>query len=116
MQVTPLGSALLPQFGGLFLDEPHPDSTGYIRLPERPGFGLTVNSQVRLLRPYSRVPASFEAIEAIKDARTPAQRRWLHSAEALPLGVPDAAVGGGGAPLPPLSSSARSSRPHKAGQ
>ena len=91
MVVSPHGDTILPQFGGLFVDEPRPDAAGYIRVSDKPGFGLTVNKEARLLRPYSRVPATFEAIEAVKDLRTPAQRRWLQLAEkTIPLGSPPA--------------------------
>jgi hypothetical protein len=81
--------ALQPQFCGLFVDEPQPDASGYLRLSDRPGFGLTVNKALRLLRPYSRVPASYEEIEAVKDQRTPTPRQWLAVAErSIPLGSP----------------------------
>ena len=45
---------IVPYFGGLFSDEPLP-SGGFIDLPERPGFGVTLVKE-GLVRPYPRSP------------------------------------------------------------
>ena len=78
----------LPQFGGLFLGEPVPASNGYISLPHAPGFGLTLNREVGLIRPYQRTPASFEDIEAVKNARSIPPSTYIRLAESIPLGSP----------------------------
>jgi len=54
---------IVPYFGGLFPDEPLPKD-GFIDLPDRPGFGVTLNKD-KLSRPYPRTP---EAVKAQADA------------------------------------------------
>ncbi|XP_065896693.1 L-rhamnonate dehydratase-like [Dysidea avara] len=48
------GNKIIPYFGSLFLDEPLPHD-GYIDLPNRSGFGVTLNKE-GLRRPYQRSP------------------------------------------------------------
>ncbi|XP_003382696.1 PREDICTED: uncharacterized protein LOC100635379 [Amphimedon queenslandica] len=45
---------IVPYFGGLFPDEPLPEN-GVIQLPDRPGFGVTLDKS-GLTRPYPRSP------------------------------------------------------------
>lgn len=52
-------SPLLPYFGGLFPDEPLPKN-GFIDLPDKPGFGVTLDKS-NLKRPYQR-PLEASAI------------------------------------------------------
>ena len=54
---------VVPYFGGLFPDEPLPKN-GFIDLPDRPGFGVTLNKD-NLTRPY---PRSDEASKKQADA------------------------------------------------
>lgn len=54
---------VVPYFGGLFPDEPLPEG-GFIDLPDRPGFGVTLNKE-KLDRPY---PRSTEAVKAQAEA------------------------------------------------
>ena len=49
----------MPYFGGLFPDEPLP-ANGRIDLPDRPGFGVTLD-RTGLTRPYQRAPADVAA-------------------------------------------------------
>ena len=53
----------MPYFGGLFVDEPLP-ANGRIDLPDRPGFGVTLD-RTGLTRPYQRahedVAANYRA-------------------------------------------------------
>ena len=56
---SPRGDAIVPYFGGLFLDEPLP-ANGRIDLPDRPGFGVTLD-RTGLTRPYQRTPADVAA-------------------------------------------------------
>ena len=49
----------MPYFGGLFVDEPLP-ANGRIDLPDRPGFGVSLN-RTGLKRPYQRTPADVAA-------------------------------------------------------
>ena len=51
--VCPEASTISPLFGNLFLDEPLPVN-GYIRLPNKPGFGLTLNKENIFVRPCER--------------------------------------------------------------
>lgn len=73
---------------------------GYVTLPNTPGFGVTLNKKVKLVRPFPRTPKTFAETEAAKDARTPDQAEWLRkAAESIPIGKPapaEAANGGAG--------------------
>lgn len=56
--MSPNADSIVPYFGDLFLDEPLPKD-GFIDLPDRPGFGVTLNKTL-LRRPYVRdIPASL---------------------------------------------------------
>ena len=50
---------MVPYFGGLFPDEPMPKD-GYIDLPDKPGFGVTLNRE-GLKRPHARDAATVKA-------------------------------------------------------
>jgi len=52
INLSPKGDKIVPYFGGLFPDEPLPKD-GWIDLPDRPGFGLTLKRD-GLQRPYAR--------------------------------------------------------------
>ena len=55
--MAPLSS--FSDFGGLFPDEPLPKD-GWIDLPDRPGFGVTLKRD-GLRRPYNRTPEESAA-------------------------------------------------------
>jgi L-rhamnonate dehydratase len=52
INLSPKGENIVPYFGGLFPDEPLPKD-GCIHLPDRPGFGVTLD-KTDLERPYPR--------------------------------------------------------------
>jgi len=52
LNLSPKSDKILPYFGGLFPDEPLP-SGGFIDLPDKPGFGVTLD-KTTLKRPYPR--------------------------------------------------------------
>lgn len=52
INLSPGADKVVPYFGDLFFDEPLPKD-GYIQLPNRPGFGVTLNES-KLNRPYQR--------------------------------------------------------------
>ena len=52
INLSPEADTLVPYFGGLFKDEPIPKD-GFIDLPDRPGFGVTLVRD-NLHRPYPR--------------------------------------------------------------
>ena len=52
INLSPKADKIVPYFGGLFSDEPLPND-GFIDLPDRPGFGVTLNRE-GLKRPYPR--------------------------------------------------------------
>lgn len=54
INMSPKGDQIVPYFGGLFPDEPLP-ADGFIDLPDRPGFGVTLCRKT-LRRPYDRSP------------------------------------------------------------
>jgi len=58
INLSPNADTITPYFGGLFPDEPLPKD-GFIDLPDRPGFGVTLCKD-NLHRPYAR-PASASA-------------------------------------------------------
>ena len=56
INLSPAADRIVPLFGSLFLDEPLPVD-GYITLdPKKPGFGVTLNPEVPLTRPYTERP------------------------------------------------------------
>jgi len=52
LNLTPKSDGIEPYFGGLFPDEPLPKD-GFIDLPDKPGFGVTLNRS-GLVRPHAR--------------------------------------------------------------
>ncbi|KAL3852409.1 hypothetical protein ACJMK2_016058 [Sinanodonta woodiana] len=52
INLSPKADKIVPYFGGIFHDEPLPKD-GFIDLPDRPGFGVTLNKDT-LRRPYQR--------------------------------------------------------------
>ena len=52
INLSPNADSIVPYFGGLFPDEPLPKD-GFIDLPDRPGFGVTLKRD-GLKRPYAR--------------------------------------------------------------
>ncbi|XP_060577661.1 L-rhamnonate dehydratase-like [Ruditapes philippinarum] len=52
INLSPKADKIVPYFGGLFPDEPLP-ADGFIDLPDRPGFGVTLCKKT-LKRPYER--------------------------------------------------------------
>lgn len=52
INLSPKADKIVPYFGGLFVDEPLP-ANGFIDLPDKPGFGITLNKS-GLRRPYER--------------------------------------------------------------
>lgn len=52
INLSPDADKITPYFGGLFPDEPLPKD-GFIDLPEKPGFGVTLDKS-RLTRPFPR--------------------------------------------------------------
>ena len=42
LNLSPKSDKIIPYFGNVFLDEPLPQN-GFIDLPDRPGFGVTLN-------------------------------------------------------------------------
>ena len=75
INLSPKGDHMVPYFGGLFPDEPMPEG-GYIDLPDRPGFGVTLD-RTGLRRPHARpaavVRANYDAnvAEAARDVGPP---------------------------------------------
>lgn len=59
INLSPKADKIVPYFGGLFPDEPLPKD-GFIDLPDRPGFGVTLKKD-NLTRPYTRSEAEVKA-------------------------------------------------------
>ena len=59
INLSPDADKISPYFGGLFPDEPLP-ADGFIDLPDRPGFGVTLNRE-GLHRPFARSAAESAA-------------------------------------------------------
>merc|ERR1712224_779688 len=74
--LSPKADKLLPLFGQTFIDEPVPKD-GWIELTDKPGFGLTLNPKLNLVRPYKRTPPTFEEIQKRKLDSTPNRGEWL---------------------------------------
>ena len=58
INLSPNSDKIVPYFGGLFPDEPLPKN-GFIDLPDRAGFGVTL-SRKGLVRPYKRTAKHSE--------------------------------------------------------
>merc|ERR1711998_135930 len=56
LNLSPQSDKILPYFGGLFPDEPLPKD-GFIDLPDKPGFGVTLNRE-GLRRAHARDEAA----------------------------------------------------------
>jgi L-rhamnonate dehydratase len=52
LMMHPEASEVVPMFSPLLLDEPVPEN-GRLKLPETPGFGVRLNPDVDLHRPYT---------------------------------------------------------------
>jgi L-rhamnonate dehydratase len=52
LMMAPGADVVIPMFSPLLLDEPVPEN-GRMRVPERPGFGVRLNPDVPLARPYT---------------------------------------------------------------
>merc|ERR1712110_1028552 len=59
LNLSPKSDTIIPYFGGLFKDEPLPKD-GFIDLPDRPGFGVTLVKD-SLGRPHTRTDAESAA-------------------------------------------------------
>lgn len=53
LMLHPQASEIVPMFTPLLLDEPVPVN-GRMRVPDRPGFGVRLNPEIELSRPYQR--------------------------------------------------------------
>ena len=51
--MSPDGTELVPMFGPLLVGEPVPEG-GRIKLSDRPGFGVELNRDLQLERPFAR--------------------------------------------------------------
>jgi L-rhamnonate dehydratase len=49
--MSPKADELVPLFGELFTDEPLPKD-GYLELTDAPGWGVELNQNLGLIRPY----------------------------------------------------------------
>ena len=65
----------MPYFGGLFADEPLPKD-GFIDLPDRPGFGVTLN-RTGLRRAYARSDADSAANYERNTHKPPVTKAWM---------------------------------------
>lgn len=73
INLSPNADKIVPYFGDIFHDEPLP-SNGFIDLPNRPGFGITIDEH-KLIRPYKRSEEDSKAQaerNKIKQNNTPA--------------------------------------------
>jgi len=68
INLSPKADTITPYFGGLFPDEPLPKD-GWIDLPDKPGFGMTLKRD-GLVRPYNRTPEE-SAIQYKANAERP---------------------------------------------
>jgi L-rhamnonate dehydratase len=52
LMMSPGADVVVPMFSPLLLDEPVPES-GRMKVPERPGFGVSLNPDCKLVRPFA---------------------------------------------------------------
>jgi L-rhamnonate dehydratase len=68
---------IAPYFGKLFKDEPLP-ANGFIDLPDRPGFGVTLDRDRNVFkRPYARTPEEVAKNIAANTSRPVPQRAFM---------------------------------------
>jgi len=74
INLSPDADKIVPYFGTIFADEPLPKD-GFLDLPDRPGFGVTLNRE-NLHRPYERSPSeSAMQAKANKERAMPQQAK-----------------------------------------
>ncbi|XP_013408765.1 uncharacterized protein LOC106172549 [Lingula anatina] len=74
INLSPKADKIIPYFGDLFTDEPLPKD-GFIDLPDRPGFGVTLRKD-QLVRPYPRSDEeSKRQADRNRNAPTPTQAK-----------------------------------------
>jgi L-rhamnonate dehydratase len=69
INLSPNADCIVPYFGQMFIDEPLPKD-GFIDLPDKPGFGVTLNPDLILKRPYPRTDKE-SAQQAMKNHQQP---------------------------------------------
>jgi len=62
--MSPKADQLVPLFGELFLNEPMPQD-GYLELTDAPGWGVELNDQLELIRPYEGSASKARVHEVI---------------------------------------------------
>ena len=75
LNLSPKSDQIVPLFGGLFHDEPLPKD-GFIDLPDRPGFGVTLN-RAGLRRAHERSDADSASNYERNTHKPPTTRAWM---------------------------------------
>eukprot|EP00937_MAST-01D_sp_MAST-1D-sp2_P006119 g6119.t1 len=75
LNLSPKSDKIVPLFGGLFPDEPLPKD-GFIDLPDKPGFGVTLN-RTGLRRVHARDDAASAANYEKNLHKPPITRAWM---------------------------------------
>ena len=75
LNLSPKSDKIVPLFGGLFPDEPLPKD-GFIDLPDRPGFGVTLN-RTGLRRAHERSDADSASNYERNTHKPPITRAWM---------------------------------------
>ena len=66
LMMAPKADEVVPMFTPLLLDEPVPVN-GRMKVPETPGFGVRLNPECALVRPYSALSCRKQAIVLLED-------------------------------------------------
>jgi L-rhamnonate dehydratase len=66
LMMSPEADEVVPMFTPLLLDEPVPVN-GRLQVPERPGFGVELNRELELERPFARQPSRRETRTTASD-------------------------------------------------
>lgn len=88
LMLAPNADEIQPLFGNLFIDEPLPKN-GYIELDENKyGFGVTLNPDLDLVRPFTHQILNIQQIIQDKQSKVQNQKEWLkkHSLGPAKLG------------------------------
>eukprot|EP01059_Diplonema_ambulator_P020024 TRINITY_DN3370_c0_g1_i2.p2 TRINITY_DN3370_c0_g1~~TRINITY_DN3370_c0_g1_i2.p2 ORF type:complete len:467 (+),score=175.78 TRINITY_DN3370_c0_g1_i2:36-1403(+) len=88
IMLAPKADVIKPYFGDLFLDEPLPQD-GFIDLdPKKPGFGVTLNPDFPLRRPYPRTADKLRTTDDVEKSAKEAPKGddWLAKAAHIQAG------------------------------
>ena len=81
--MSPKADKIVPYFGKLFVDEPLPKNGFIILDPKKTGFGVTLNKELKLRRPYTHETMTLQNRLSKAASAYHHQHNWLKFAGKL---------------------------------